>query len=188
MPNILHLSIGFTRWEAICSLLCNCTKHGEEDGSKDRTKSSVFQTCWSTKLLAPRRLLRHNAFLTDRISAATICPTRHVAALCNSGAENPRRNWCSRPEPDSGSQETELLGIRFGMRRSNKNGNDAPTICLLYCSCQQHGFFLVRAAFPTRCSTRRCSRPGHLGTRSGGSDVGWDRFLVDGCQQQPGCD
>ena len=43
-------------------------------------------------------------------------------------------------------------------------------------------------AFPNGCSPRRSSRPSHLGARSGGCDLGWDRFLVDRRQQQPVCD
>jgi hypothetical protein len=31
-------------------------------------------------------------------------------------------------------------------------------------------------------------RPRHLGARSRGRDVGWDRLLVGRRQQQPGCD
>jgi hypothetical protein len=34
---------------------------------------------------------------------------------------------------------------------------------------------------------RRSSRPSHLGPRSGGCDLGSNRFLMDGRQQQPGC-
>jgi len=40
--------------------------------------------------------------------------------------------------------------------------------------------------FPMGCSPRRDSRPSHLGAQSGGSDLGWGRFLVEGRQQQPG--
>src|ERR1700733_5054813 len=80
---------------------------------------------------------------------------------------------------------TEHMIYREGVAT---NENDAPTFRPFYCSCQQHAFFLIRIrAFPTGCSPRRSSRPSHLGPRAGGCDVGWNRFLVGGRQQQPGC-
>src|SRR5271156_3141716 len=89
----------------------------------------------------------------------------------------------SRLEPFDGA--TEHMIYREGVAT---NENDTPTFRTFYCSCQQHAFFLIRIhAFPTGCSPRRSSRPSHLGPRSGGCDLGWNRFMVDGRQQQPGC-
>ena len=45
------------------------------------------------------------------------------------------------------------------------------------------GTSLFEPAFPIGRSPRRGSRPSYLGARSGGGDVGWDRFVVGGCQQ-----
>jgi hypothetical protein len=65
-----------------------------------------------------------------------------------------------------------------------QHGNHAPTIRPHYPSSHQHAFLYVRIdAFPNRRSPRRGARPGHLGARSVGCDLGWNRFLVDRCEQ-----
>ena len=55
---------------------------------------------------------------------------------------------------------------------TSQNGNDAPTIRPVYCSCQLSAARLVRSAIPNRSSPRRRSRPSHLGARPGGCNLG----------------
>ena len=100
-------------------------------------------------MLSPFREQKNYMFLQVRsISTSTICRTRQgcrtlqfmmpapTTALSLSGWNRLRisGNW--------------HLSVNFGMRRSNKNGNDAPTIRPFYCSCRQHGFFLIQTFTP----------------------------------------